>query len=165
MVFYRRVNLSGSLIGGKQISFKIMSPNPTICSCKRCTLYLSFSISQWKLNWRRNARHAGLHRLLRQKGNPARYWVGEAQVRWSWCCERGFPMKSIYVNLGSWWCQWAWGVVFKPFLKVTADQIEAVYDKLREKNDRITRYVLDITNSVWNVIKSFHKIKILKEIL
>ena len=44
-------------------------------------------------------------------------------------------------------------------LKVTADQIEAVYDKLREKNDRITRYVLDITNSDWNVfdwIKSFH---------
>merc|ERR1719242_586218 len=30
---------------------------------------------------------------------------------------------------------------------VTADQIEAVYDKLREKNDRITRYVLDITKS------------------
>ena len=36
-------------------------------------------------------------------------------------------------------------------LKVTADQIEAVYDKLREKNDRITRYVLDITNSDWSV--------------
>ena len=32
-------------------------------------------------------------------------------------------------------------------LKVTADQIEAVYDKLREKNDRITRYVLDVTKS------------------
>merc|ERR1719184_694358 len=30
---------------------------------------------------------------------------------------------------------------------VTADQIEAVYDKLREKNDRITRYVLDVTKS------------------
>ena len=34
-------------------------------------------------------------------------------------------------------------------LKVTADQIEAVYDKLREKNDRITRYVLDVTKSAW----------------
>merc|ERR1712183_1052705 len=30
---------------------------------------------------------------------------------------------------------------------VTANQIEAVYDKLREKNDRITRYVLDVTKS------------------
>merc|ERR1711936_804973 len=30
---------------------------------------------------------------------------------------------------------------------VTADKIEAVYDKLREKNDRITRYVLDVTKS------------------
>ena len=64
------------------------------------------------------------------------------------------------VNVGSRWSRLMFGWVHDDAnghevgfwnLKVTADQIEAVYDKLREKNDRITRYVLDITNSDWNV--------------
>ena len=51
--------------------------------------------------------------------------------------------------------QWTWPIglvmimTMMMGLQVTSDQIEAVYDKLREKNDRITRYVLDVTKSAW----------------
>ena len=136
----RRVNLSGSLIGGEQIFSKSRH------------LILQYAVALvalciWAFQF--------LNENLIEGG------MRDTQDCIDFCAKKGIQPDTELVGIklddrdvvngDSRWSQLMWGLIFKLFPKVTADQIEAVYDKLREKNDRITRYVLDITNSDWNV--------------